>query len=283
MPIEELFIANIEAQSLDIALRGDGLVILQAVLKGMVVPQHSTWQICNVRRKQLPQDSGIKCPAFFNPALKIRLVKAKSSQHLWDGVFASHRQCGFELPRERIPWTDRVQRALFLSPGAPMNAKVKGERALKLVARIETSQDMLLNRAVICFHLEDRVIPDTERYQIDLTGFFSMKVGEQMLQIGAIADAEYTMCIGGLSGRCVPDATSWSLGTQKSAEGGPDHLVLRVALTKSHECRGAWPAEFFTKWEPWQMSEYMKKVEDQEGGALADGATEEADIDRPDA
>lgn len=290
IPPEELFAANVEAGYLEVLQRGDGFGICWGPLAGKVIPDQTTWEITSVRRKNLPKESNIKCPAFFNPALKIKLVKAKDPAknpnviEYWGHAFSEINRPYMEPPRERVPWTARVQRALVLSPGAPLNTPLKAQRALKLCTSIESSQDLLLNRVIVILHLEERLVELAARYMVDLSTFFSMKVGERILEVSVVADAEFTMCVGGLCGSCVPDATSWEIFTAKNPDGEGEHLAIRIFLTKADHCRGPW-ADAFTRFEPWQVAAHLRQAEQAaiKGKEDADGdATKSLDPSIPD-
>merc|ERR1712217_867921 len=112
---------GIEAESIEISLRYDGFHICWGTLAGRVVPQLTTWEISKVRRtpSSMPKGSNIKCPAFYNPCLRIVLHKASPSEQLWGHAFKDKQTPDFEPPKEREPWMKRVQRALVLSPAAP--------------------------------------------------------------------------------------------------------------------------------------------------------------------
>jgi len=256
VPLEELFAAEVEADRMDIYLRVDGFAICSGTMTGNVVPELTSWEITNVRRAKLPEDSGVKAPAFYNPALRITLVKAPGHQQEWGHVFADLQQAVFQPPRERMPWEERLQRALILSPAAPLDAAAKTERAGKLCTHLECGQDAALRRAFVLMHLEDRLEELAVKYRVDLTTFFSMRVGERMLEVNVVADTEYRMCVGGLGGSCVPDQTTWELTREEGPGDGREHLGLRVGLTKAPASRRHWD-DIFTRWEPWQVSDSM--------------------------
>eukprot|EP00439_Symbiodinium_sp_Y106_P082475 s636_g21.t3 len=155
VPLEEVFAADISAEMLSVYLRGDSFSICAGRFSGKVVPEKSNWQISSVRRKNLPEGCTVKSPAFYNPALRIMLSKAKESFGNWDEVFQDFQCCSFGLPRDRIEWDERVRRCSVLSPGCPNNRVGKAQRARDLLKKVETSQDLLLNRVILLFHLED--------------------------------------------------------------------------------------------------------------------------------
>lgn len=259
VPMEELFSADVAVDCLEVCLRFDRLALCSGALTGRVVPERTTWEIANVRRLKLPEDAGIKCPAFYNPALRITLVKSLGYQQPWGRAFAEPLP-RFEPPRERMSWTERVQRALILSPAAPLQLTAKTARALKMCTRIECYQDSILNKAYVIMHLEERLEELATKFKVDVSTFFSMKVGERVLEVNVVADAEFRMCVGGLGGRCVPDKTTWEITRERSTpEEDQDHLALRVGLSKASDGTGPWP-EVFTRWEPWQISENLHRA-----------------------
>lgn len=253
VPLEELFAAEVEPDRLDVFLRFDGFSLCTGTLTGFVVPELTSWEITNVRRKELSSDSGIKSPAFYNPALRITLVKALDYQEPWGHAFASRDLPKLQPPTERTPWMGRMMRAAALSPAAPFQVTAKTERAQRLCTHVECSQDRY--KASVVMHLEDRLEETLERFRIDITTFFSMRVGEQVLELNVAADAEYRMCVGGLGGKCLPEKTVWQITRERSRpDEEREHLALRVELAKAS--RGLWK-EVFTRWEPWQVSEAM--------------------------
>jgi len=279
VPLEEVFAADITRDQVVIFLRGDGFVIFKGKLNGSINQAQTTWKIRNIRRKNLPQDSDIKVPAFFNPALCIKLQK-EGQPRLWQEIFAESQSTSFSLPRERIPWEERVARCQVLSPGAHTDKARKAERAQDLCTKVECSQDLLLNRVIIHLHLEERLTAMCQKFKVGLDGLFSMKVGPRMIQVNFVADAEYSICMGGLGGECIPEASSWEIFIDGNEEDGiAPHAVLKLGLAKSERNRGRW-AEVFTRWQPWQVSENLKQ-------AMKDGPADEledfGDLDLEDA
>jgi len=275
VPLEELFAANVTADTLVVFLRGDSFFICSGPLAGKCVPELTTWEISSVRRKKLPEGSDIKCPAFYNPAIRIRLVKAKGSEGSWGSAFEEMQSLSFQPPKERTSWSERVQRAMVLSPGAPLNGSAKAERAQALCTNVEFSQDLLLNRVIILFHLEEKLAEICSKFGVDPNTFFSMKVSERMIQVNVVADVEYTLCAGGLGGACVPDASVWELFTDQSL--GKEHLVLKLSLAKAESSRGRW-AEVFTRWKPWQVSAHMLEASKTSGQLEDDEPVEDSEL-----
>mmetsp|Transcript_69219 Transcript_69219/g.175943 ORF Transcript_69219/g.175943 Transcript_69219/m.175943 type:complete len:531 (+) Transcript_69219:54-1646(+) len=268
-PMEEIFSADLNMDRVEVYLRNEGFGVCSGTLKGIIEPQLTAWEFTNVRRMNLPKNSHIKCPAFFNPALRIKLVKAAGYQNIWGGVFAERVTAQFEMPRERMLWTERVQRALVLSPAAPLKNNVKVEKARKMCTRIECSQDTVTQRANIIFHLDEALEELAFKFKVDLTTFFSLKVGERLLDVGIIADAEFQMALGRLGGAVDPDKTTWEIVREKNALGSEkDHLALKISLAKAAGHRDRWQ-EVFEKLEPWQVNEMMRP-------ALGDEVSKEA-------
>mmetsp|Transcript_17689 Transcript_17689/g.48098 ORF Transcript_17689/g.48098 Transcript_17689/m.48098 type:complete len:556 (-) Transcript_17689:91-1758(-) len=254
VPLEELFAADVEVDRIDVYLRHDGLGLCSGQFVGRVIPELTAWELVSVRRK-LPKDTAIKAPAFYNQALRITLVKAPGHRVPWGHAFADAEMPQHDAPRERESWTDRVQRALVLSPCAPMSAVSKVERARKICTKIECSQDSVTNKAFIILHLEEKMGEMFWRYKVDPTGFFSLKVGTDVIQINVVADAEFTMCAGRLGGKCIPDKTSYEITQERnSPDEEREHIALRVGLTKAADSKGAWK-EVFTRLEEWQLNE----------------------------
>jgi len=259
VPLEEVFAADISAEMLSVYLRGDSFSICAGRFSGKVVPEKSNWQISSVRRKNLPEGCTVKSPAFYNPALRIMLSKAKESFGNWDEVFQDFQCCSFGLPRDRIEWDERVRRCSVLSPGCPNNRVGKAQRARDLLKKVETSQDLLLNRVILLFHLEDKLLQLCDTHKLHLHDLFSMRVGAKDVQVNFVADSEYPICFGGLGGYCVPEASTWEIFMDEgSGEDGP-HPVLKMGLAKADTSRGRWQ-EVFTQWEPWQSAKAMMEA-----------------------
>mmetsp|Transcript_26788 Transcript_26788/g.58254 ORF Transcript_26788/g.58254 Transcript_26788/m.58254 type:complete len:531 (+) Transcript_26788:81-1673(+) len=270
VPMEELFSADVQSERLELYLRNDSLGICVGTFKGRVDPQFSAWEITSVRRKNLPKGSNIKCPAFFNPALRIKLAKAQSHRGFWGGVFAERQTVDFQLPQERISWTDRLQRALVLSPSAPLKPAVKAEKAKAMCTRIECTQDTVTQRANIILHLEGGLEELAFKFKLDLTNFFALKVGERLLDVAVVADAEFTMVVGRLGGAVEPDKTTWEIVREKDALGSDkEHLAIKISLAKAMGSRDRW-TQVFEPLEPWQVSDLMRPA--LEGAVITDGA-----------
>jgi len=272
VPMEEMFSADVRCDALDIFLRNEGFGIMTSRLNGYIVPELSLWEITSIRRTNLPKDGRIKCPAFYNPAIRIKLTKADGSQGMWEGgVFADVQKAAFEAPRERMTWTERVQRALVLSPGAPLKNNIKAENALKMCTRVETSQDTVTQRANIMFHLDEALEELAFKFKLDLTTFFALKVGERMIEVSVVADSEFTMCVGDLGGAVEQDKTKWEIGKERdSPTSEKEHLVLKISLAKAAGSRDRWP-EIFKKLESWEVAERMKLPEPAATEAIAEG------------
>jgi hypothetical protein len=255
-PMEEIFSADVENKYLEVSLRGDGFGIVWGALAGSIIPEATAWEICSVRRDMFQKSGvfqkefGIKCPAFYNKALQITMTKAPQSMGTWGKVFEKMETPGkFAKPVERISWTERVQRALVLAPTAPMNDKVKAEKALKLCTEIETSQDNVLHRAYVTVHLEDRLEEYATKFQLDLsTNFFITRVSDGVLELIAYADNEFTICMGKLGGNVIPEKTNREL-----IKVG-DHLAIKISLTKARDAQVPWD-EVFVKCKPWELVE----------------------------
>mmetsp|Transcript_20005 Transcript_20005/g.46860 ORF Transcript_20005/g.46860 Transcript_20005/m.46860 type:complete len:562 (+) Transcript_20005:46-1731(+) len=274
VPMEELFAADVSAGAMEIYLRSDEFALCSGSLLGLVIPELTTWEIKTVRRKKLPKD--IKAPAYYNPALRVTLVKAPGHQQRWGHAFSELRTPDFEPAKERINWTDRVQRALVLSPAAPMSVTTKTERAVKMCTRIDYSQDQL--KAFLILHMEDKLEEMSYRYKVDLTTFFSLKVGEKMLQVNVVADAEYKICCGALGGKCVPEKTTWEMTKEKnSPEEDREHIAVKVGLLKAPDSRETWE-EIYTSWDPWEVTSDMHQslLKNPPDGMKVKGAPGEA-------
>mmetsp|Transcript_42832 Transcript_42832/g.99786 ORF Transcript_42832/g.99786 Transcript_42832/m.99786 type:complete len:530 (+) Transcript_42832:36-1625(+) len=275
VPLEEVFAADISSETLSVFLRGDSFSICTGRFSGNVVPEKSTWQITSVRRKNLPEGCTVKSPAFYNPALRITLTKAKERQGTWEDVFQDFQCCPFQLPRDRINWDERVKRCFVLSPGCPNNKVGKSQRAQALVKEVETSQDLLLNRVILLFHLEDKLLKLCDQQKLSMHDLFSMRIGARDVQVNFVADNEYPMCFGGLGGFCVPEASTWEIFIDEGKDQENPHPVLKLGLAKADNSRGRWE-QVFTKWKPWESAKAMmedcaaKSLEDKSDLAVED-------------
>jgi len=262
IPMEELFSADISHDSIAVFLRNEGLNLCYGSLKGSIEPQFSSWEVKSVRRWKLPKNCNIRCPAFYNRALCIKLVKAQGAQYLWDGVLENPVMPEFELPRERMSWTERVQRALVLAPGAPLKEHVKIKRAAEMCVSIDCSQDTVTRRANITLHLFEGLEELAEKYRVDLETFFALKVSEDMIEVNIVADCEYVMCVGALGGKIKQEKTTWEISREKSSVNDKqEHLVLKISVAKAEGSTKRWD-EVFRKMEPWEVQARMLSLAD---------------------
>mmetsp|Transcript_31521 Transcript_31521/g.80378 ORF Transcript_31521/g.80378 Transcript_31521/m.80378 type:complete len:543 (+) Transcript_31521:132-1760(+) len=275
VPMEEIFAADVESDSIAIFLRNEGFGVCWGKLKGLCVPELTTWEITSLRRKNLPPSSNIKCPAFYNPTLRITLTKAGGYQNIWGGVFAEMQSPNFAPPRERMPWTERIQRALVLSPGAPLKESIKADKAKQLCTRVEATQDTVLQKATLMMHLQEGLHEIAFKFKLDLGTFFSMKVAEKMLEVSVIADTEYVMCVGRLGGDVQPSKTAWEIAWERdSPNSEKGHLCLKISLTKAPSSKGKWD-EVFRKMEPWEVCANIHKNMALEAGAETEAVTDD--------
>lgn len=207
VPLEELFGADVGEDTVELFINGIGYKLLSGELKGLCVPALSTWVFEKALRRKLSPKSGIKAPAFYNPALMIKIVKADNAQGIWGGTFVSVNSPVFRKPRERLSWVDMMQRALVLAPMAPLDTWAKTAAAKKLCVAVECSHDK--DSVVITMHMDKRLDAFAALYRLDVTTFFSMRVSERVLEVSVLADCEYSMCYGWLGGSCLPAKTSW--------------------------------------------------------------------------
>jgi hypothetical protein len=250
-PYEEIFSADVEEQFLEVSLRGDGFGLCWGELAGPVIPELSVWEIapCRIWDKKVLKEAGIKDPAFITKTLRITMTKARPGD--WGKVFTKMESPTFAKPKEVMPWTEKVQRALVLSPVQPMNAKAKAERALKLCTQIETSQDNVLHRVFITFHLEERLEVDATRLKMDLDKCFSVRISDAIiLEINFCADNEWSMSMGKLGGNVIREKTTWEL-----TKVGDSHLAIKIALTKARDSQVPWD-EVYTKVKPWELVDH---------------------------
>jgi len=285
VPLDEIFSADITAELLTVSLRSDGFGICMGQLTGFVVPELTTWRVRHIRRLNLPEEASIKNPSYYNPALCIRMTKSSNSRGLWGSIFRMDEQgqlqlqcTPFSVPRERIQWSERQNRAVLLAPGGQWVNSAKAARAQEVCTKVECNQDLLLNRVHILIHLEPGLDERCENLKIDFATLFTLKVAEKFIQINFLADVEYPLCLGGLGGRCVPDSSSWEIfldgGTEE--ENGLTHPVLKLSLSKAEGCRGRWE-EPFTRWQPWQVSQHMQEMVQAENKPLDDLDAEDED------
>lgn len=247
VPLEEVFAADVSPSEVWVFLRGDSFTLCNGRLAHPVRPAQSSWQTRSVRRKNLPEGCNVKAPAFYNPALLISLVKESSGT--WDKVFQDFHHCNYGMPRDRIEWSERVQRCMVLLPGAPNNKVGKASRAQALVKRVEATQHSLLNRIIILFHLEDKLTKLCESHRVSMHDLFTLMIGERSVQLNFVADSEYAMCWGGLGGACIPHSASMEI----FMDGEESHPVLKLGLAKAENSKGKWE-EVFKQMQPWELS-----------------------------
>ncbi|CAK9117028.1 unnamed protein product [Durusdinium trenchii] len=78
------------------------------------------------------------------------------------------------MPKDRIDWSERIQRCMVLLPGSPNNKVGKASRAQALVTKVESKQDLLLNRVILLFHLEDRLPKLCENHRVHMHDLFTL-------------------------------------------------------------------------------------------------------------
>mmetsp|Transcript_68578 Transcript_68578/g.146743 ORF Transcript_68578/g.146743 Transcript_68578/m.146743 type:complete len:537 (-) Transcript_68578:135-1745(-) len=254
VPVEDFFAADVEAESIEIKMKGDELPVCWAVFSGLVSPQLSTWEIKKVQRK-IKNDSGDH--ARFSTALRIILTKAQPG--LWGTLYTDMQSPEFGQYKDPIDWANVCKASLALSPANPNCTQAKTERALKLCTAVTTKEDVILNKAYVTFHLWDKLEEYLYRFFKDsVEKFFAIKVKEQLLELCVVADGEYTVCEGALGGPCEPDRVTWSFDHEKSEGEENPHPVIKVMITKAASARGTkWGSAVFTKLEPWQVSAVM--------------------------
>lgn len=264
IPLEEVFAADVSSEELSVFLRGDNFTLCRGRFCERVAPKTSSWQIRSVRRRHLPEGCNVKSPAFYNPALIITVAKDKVIP--WDKVFQEFQHCNFGAPRDRIEWSERVQRCMVLLPGSPNNKVGKASRAQALVKKVDASQDLLLNRIIILFHLEEKLPKLCENHRVLMHDLFTLMIGERSVQLNFVADSEYAMCWGGLGGACVPQSASMEIFMDGEEE---PHPVLKLGLAKANSSRHRWD-EVFTRMQAWQVSQAMlEECKREQGQDLA--------------
>mmetsp|Transcript_81397 Transcript_81397/g.141282 ORF Transcript_81397/g.141282 Transcript_81397/m.141282 type:complete len:515 (+) Transcript_81397:70-1614(+) len=247
LPIEEIFAADVEENYMEVYMRADGFGICWGQLTGGVVPDMTSWEILKSVRREVPKGSGIRCPAYYSPCLLIKLVKNAQSAGRWGKVFQDVQHSDFNPPKERISWTERVQRAMILTPSNFFDASYKAERAQQICTKVESSQDDRF--AYLSFFLEGRLEKAANMFQVDLSGFFTLNVGVEFLEVKVLADMEYHMTLGKLSGACMPEMASWEIGNK-----GGD-VVLTVSIMKAPGFKGEWEEPIFEKMELAQLTQ----------------------------
>jgi len=259
LPVEDFFAADVEAESIEIKMKGDELPVCWATFSGLVVPQLSTWEIKEVRRA--PKDDAADAHATFGPALRIVLTKANPG--LWNTITTDMQCAEFEQNKEKRDWGAVSKACLALAPSNPNCIQTKTERALKLCTGVTTKEDVILNKAYVTFHIWDKLEEYLYRFFRDgFEKFFCVKVKEQLLELCVVADGEYTVCEGALGGSCDPERVSWSLDKETTPGQDNTHPVIKVTITKAGSARGTkWGSAVFTKLEPWQVSAVMRGEE----------------------
>jgi len=254
VPVEDFFAADVEAESIEIKMKGDELPVCWMVFSGQVSPQLSTWEIKKVKRNM---KDGEGDHARFNTALRVILTKAQPG--LWGTLYTDMQCPEFGQYRDPVDWANVSKASLALSPANPHCTQAKTERALKLCTGVTTKEDVILNKAYVTFHLWDKLEEYLYRFFKDsVEKFFAIKVKEQLLELCAVADGEYTVCEGALGGPCDPDRVTWSFDHETAQGEENPHPVIKVVVTKATSERGTkWGSSVFTKLEPWQVSAVM--------------------------
>merc|ERR1712190_235097 len=102
-------------------------------------------------------------------------------------------------------------------------------------------------------HLEERLEEHALKFAIDLGTYFNLKVGERIVEVCAVADADYTILVGQLGGRCVPEKTTWEI-----AKIG-DTLALKLSFQMAPGSYNQWSDENFKRMQPWEVVESMHR------------------------
>lgn len=247
LPIEEIFAADIEENYVEVYVRADGSGVCWGQLVGGVVPELTHWEIIKNMRREVPKNSGIRCPAYYSPALLIKFTKTVTSQYEWGKVFQDVQHADFEPPKERMSWTERLQRSMVLAPAGFMDGHVKADRAKTLIKEWEAKQDERF--VYIDFEIEARVFVAATTFKVDLSGFFSLNVGTEFMEIKVLADMEYGAIIGKLSGIVLPELASWEIA-QKDGK-----LMLVVTMMKCPGANGDWEEPIFQKMNAWELTQ----------------------------
>jgi len=252
VPIEEIFSATVDSETVEVFLRFDQYLLCWGRLQGFIIPEETTWEVQEVRRVP-PAKAGIKCPAYFCKALRINMVKAQQSVGKWEKLFTETQHPEFKMPRERKQWVDRLQRAMVLCPSAPLVQQRKVDAATKLCTGIEMHQDNY--RAYISIHLEGRLYAAGAKFKQDLMTFFTLKLGEKFMEVVLDADATYTMLQGALGGSITPEKASWEFAhVETSSQEDAPHAIMKIELAKAPGSSGLWEGEIFKKLERWEMN-----------------------------
>lgn len=248
LPLEEIFAADVEENYMEVYIRADAFGLCWGQLTGSCVPDMTTWEILKNVRRQVPKTSGIRCPAFYSPALMVRLVKNYNSQFIWGQAFQDMQHADFPPPKERMSHTERLQRSMTLTPVGFMENTTKAERAKVLYSKFEATQDDRF--AYISLHVDTRLEQAAERFHVDLTGFFLLNVGTEFMEVKVLADMEYHMIIGKLGGECLPEMASWDIGRNQANE-----FVLKVTIMKAPGSKGLWEEPIFSKMELHELTQ----------------------------
>jgi len=181
------------------------------------------------------------------------MVKAQQSIGKWEKLFAETQHPEFKMPRERKQWADMLQRAMVLSPAAPLVAQRKIDAAKKVCTGIEMHQDNY--RAYISLHLEGRLYAAGAKFKQDLQTFFTLKLGEKVMEVIIDADAAYTMLMGVLGGSITPEKASWEFAhVEKSSQEEAPHAIMKIELPKAPGSSGLWQGEIFKQLERWEIN-----------------------------
>jgi hypothetical protein len=234
IPFEDCFAADVGPSSLELFVRttNGNSRVFRGDLLGHVIPEYSTWQLIQSVRRDLPANSDVKAPAYWNPALRIRLVKDLPRGFLWGAVFKPDRLVAAEFrpPREYRSPQDKEQETLkaLSPPPAHVNAKQKEEppKGLKgigrtkarelsndecvrhMVRRIDCSQDD--EWGYILIHFEESVERAASATSTGLKDFFGVRMEEEYLEVFVRAgEQEYIVCEGFLGGQCVVTESHW--------------------------------------------------------------------------
>jgi len=257
LPMGDFFKADIESEWVEVTMKGDNLPVVWAVFSGHVLPQFSAWEFKEVRREP-PQGSSIEDKTFMNMALKITMKKAQPG--LWGDIYTEMQHPEYNAPKQRTHTMTMptLNKCMVLAPTSPDSTIVKTERALKMVTKVTTGEDVVLNKAYVYIHLWDGLEEYIRRFQVDVFGLFSLEVKETMLRAYFVADAEYVMCEGGFGGECDPARASFDMQKDTEAGQSKEHIMLKVTLSKAPSARGKkWGINVFKQLEPHQISNVM--------------------------
>mmetsp|Transcript_107607 Transcript_107607/g.195745 ORF Transcript_107607/g.195745 Transcript_107607/m.195745 type:complete len:682 (+) Transcript_107607:130-2175(+) len=270
VPFEDIFGADVGPTFLQAFVRttsGDNR-IFWGDLAARVIPEYSTWHyLPSVRRRHLPPDSGVMNPCYYNPALRIRLVKDLPHGTVWGSAFREGCLTTAKLrpPRDPLPWEERQRRRIqALMPPAPPpkpppkeEAKPKepseAEVAVQMCKKVDSSQDA--EWAYVVVILQDTLERTARETKTGLEEFFGVRIYENYLEVFTKASGEqYNMIEGYLGARCTPKASSWCItrlwkrskkgkGKGKDKDKGEKKSVMAI---KVELCK----AVTNEKWEP---------------------------------